>query len=65
MKKIAILKSGRSCFLGTKKLVTFFIVLPLVLSVGCAGPIYFAGKDVTLEHFTKRERRQPLQDRSG
>lgn len=55
MKKIAILKSGRSCFSRSEMFARFFILLPLILSAGCAGSGYFAGKDVALEHFTKRE----------
>ena len=55
MKKIAVLKSGRRCFPRSEMFARFFILLPLILSAGCAGSGYFAGKDVALEHFTKRE----------
>ena len=41
--------------IATRVIALPFILLPLVLSTGCAGPSYFAGKDVTLGHFTNKE----------
>lgn len=55
MTKIVALKLWKRCLSGSKTFACFFILLLLVLSINCAGPGYFAGKDVTLEHFTERE----------
>lgn len=56
MKTVLVRKFSRRCFPpGSKALVRFFIFLGLALSTGCAGPGYFAGEDVILNHFTKKE----------